>query len=64
MSAEDVKWHHLHEMWAGLGVFLVIVLVLIISYLNGGRTHDLQTQKIKACSHAADVAACIHQVTK
>jgi hypothetical protein len=49
-------------MWSGLGLFLVIVLIIIVAFLNGGREHNTQIEKIKACEHASDVAACIKQV--
>lgn len=60
-AARRGAWYYIHEMWAGLGVFLLIFLWLILDFLNGGRGLDLKRAKINACSHATDVASCIHQ---
>lgn len=61
-NGNKTKWKAIREMWSGLGLFLVIVLWIIVAYLNGGRNHDIEVQKIKACGRATDIAACIKQV--
>lgn len=49
-------------MWGGLGLFLVVVLLILVSFWNGGRGQQVRLAKINACAHAADPAACIRAV--
>lgn len=63
MSNESTsKWHAIREMWGGLGVFLIVALFIIISFFNGKRDEQIRIEKIRACSHAQDIVACIKSV--
>ena len=64
-EGQSKKWKYIRDMWGGLGFFLFLVLFLAVPSLYGTYAdHQTKQAKISACSHAADVTACIQAVGK
>lgn len=56
------KWYVNLDLWLGLGVFLTLALIIITSYLGTASDNRVRVEKVRACSHATDVTACIKVV--
>ena len=59
------KWKYIREMWGGLGLFIVIILIFVAPGMyDTYNDHQIKQSKVQACSHATDVTACIAAVGK
>lgn len=47
-----------------VGITLVILALILVSYLNGGRSHEEKLEKIRACGRLENPTACIQAVDR